>query len=194
MSSTDKYPLLQRIFDEQDGLFRFLESETPAPLKEMQLRIVGLLEETISRPAAEKEALMVATVIALAPPYLLDDTTRFSEEYSPEIASVINEMLRAQPQAPLPKDFAQVTAAMGTVMMQDIALGIKDGSMAASAEQIAQSFREAEADEPFVFQNLDAPQLKAAFDAAKAEVAAALAATAAPKAAPAAKKPRVFKP
>ncbi len=171
---TAKYPLLQRAFDEQDGLFKFLESTTPEPLKDVQSRIAEVIENAVARPAAEKEALMVAAVIALAPPYLLDEASRFETDYSPEVQVVINEMLSAKPDTALPTNFAQVSAALGTVMMQDLTAAIKSGNLPASREEIAASLQAAAKDEPLVFQNLDSVGLKAAYDTAKTELATAL--------------------
>ncbi len=169
-----KYPLLQRAFDEQDGLFKFLESATPPALKDVQTRIAEVIESAVARPAAEKEALMVASVIALAPPYLLDEASRFETDYSPEVQVVINEMLSAKPNAALPTNFAQVSVALGTVMMQDLTAAIKSGNLPASREEIAESIKAAAKDEPLVFQNLDSAGLRTAFDTAKAELAEAL--------------------
>ena len=117
---------------------------------------------------------MVASVIALAPPYLLDEASRFETDYSPEVQIVINEMLSAKPNTALPTNFAQVSAALGTVMMQDLTAAIKSGNLPASREEIAESMKAAEKDEPLVFQNLDSASLRAAYDSAKSDLAAAL--------------------
>lgn len=175
-----KYPLVGKILSEQDGLFQFMGlPSTPAELVTIQNRIADVIESSIDRTDGEKEALIVGSVIALSPPFILDDTERFGNgEYSDEVNTLVTEMLDAQMNvgAPVPTNLAQLGTAIGTVMLEDLTEKLKSGEVPEFArEQIAEGLKQsAEQQRDFVLPNLNAPRLQALFEAAKDKVEAEL--------------------
>ena len=187
---TDKYPLVGKILAEQDSLFSFLGGATPPQLTELNTRVAQVIEDNVDRTDAEKEALIVGSVIALAPPYLLDDTSRFATEYSPEVNTIVTEMTATVGRTVAPTNLAQLSTAIGVVMMQDLVKGLQDGSLPVPREVIADAFQKASDDEKLVMPNLNAPKLEALYNATKAEIATELGnAPSAPK-----QTPPKFKP
>lgn len=177
---SSKYPLVGKILSEQDGLFQFMGMpSTPSELLDIQNRIATVIEDNVDRTDSEKEALIVGSVIALSPPFILDDTERFGNgEYSDDVNTLVTEMLDAQMNVgqPVPTNLAQLGTAIGTVMLQDLVTGLRDGSVPAFArDQIVEGLKQSEAQQTaFVLPNLNAPKLQALFEAAKNDVEAEL--------------------
>lgn len=176
---TAKYPLVGKILAEQDGLFQFMGApSTPAELLSIQSRIADVIENNIDRADSEKEALIVGSVIALSPPFILDDTERFGSEYSPEVNTIVTEMLDSQMNAGqvVPTNLAQLSTAIGTVMLQDLKEQLKSGAVPDFArEQIAEGLKQGEAQQAqFVLPSLNAPKLQALFESVKSDVEAEL--------------------
>lgn len=176
MTDLSKYPLVGKIMGEQDELFQFLSGEkTPTELVTIQERIADVIDQNVDRTDAEKEALIVGSVLALAPPFLLDDPNRFAAEYSPEVKTIIDEMISTQGRTVAPTNLAQMSTAIGVVMMQDLVTGLRDGTLPVPREVIADAFQKASEDEKLVFPNLDAPKLEALYNTTKQGIADELA-------------------
>lgn len=176
MTDLSKYPLVGKILGEQDELFQFLSGEkTPVELTSLQERIATVIDQTVDRTDGEKEALIVGSVIALAPPFLMDDPTRFSTDYSPEVKAIVDEMMNTRGRSVAPTNLAQMSTAIGVVMMEDLVKGLKDGSLPVPRDVIADAFSKASEDEKLVFPNLNAPKLEALYNSTKQGIADELA-------------------
>lgn len=177
---SSKYPLVGKILSEQDGLFQFMGlPSTPAELIDIQNRVADVIENNIDRTDSEKEALIVGSVIALSPPFILDDTERFGNgEYSDEVNTLVTEILDSQANVgqPVPTNLAQLGTAIGTVMLEDLADQLKSGLVPDFArEQIVEGLKQSNDQQAqFVLPNLNAPKLQTAFEAAKSKVEAEL--------------------
>jgi len=176
MTDLSKYPLVGKIMGEQDELFRFLSGDkAPVELTSLQERIATVIDENVDRTDSEKEALIVGSVIALAPPFLMDDPARFGDEYSAEVKTVIDEMVSTRGRSVAPTNLAQMSTAIGVVMMEDLVNGLRDGTLPVPREVIADAFSKASEDEKLVFPNLNAPKLEALYNSTKQNIADELA-------------------
>ena len=172
MTDLSKYPLVGKILGEQDDLFQFLSGDkAPVELTAIQQRIATVIDENVDRTDSEKEALIVGSVIALAPPFLMDDPNRFGAEYSPEVKAIIDEMVGTRGRSVAPTNLAQMSTAIGVVMMEDLAKGLRDGTLPVPREVIADAFSKAAEDEKLVFPNLNAPKLEALYNSTKQTIA-----------------------
>ena len=179
MTDLSKYPLVGKILSEQNDLFQFLiNDKTPAELVAIQTRVADIIDRNVDRSDSEKEALIVGAVLALAPPPLLDDPNRFAVEYSAEVKAVIDDMISARGRAVAPTNLAQLGTAINIVVMEDLAKGLRDGSLEQGRLEIKAAFDNAGEAEKLIFPNLAAPKLQAAYEAAKSDIGAALGAPA----------------
>lgn len=179
MTDLSKYPLVGKILGEQDDMFQFLIGDkTPAELTAIQSRIADVIDQNVDRTDSEKEALIVGAVIALAPPFLMDDPTRFGTEYSPEVKTMIDEMIGANSRSTVPTNLAQMGTAINIVVMQDLVNGLRDGSLPVPREEVKAAFDNSAQAEQLIFPALNAPKLEALYNATKQSIADELARTA----------------
>lgn len=179
---TSKYPQLAKIFDDQDKLFQYINGENaPAELKSVQNRAIHIIEQNVDRADSEKEALAVGVVLMTAGPSIVGDPEQFAQDYSADVNAFVTDLTNASPFEAPPTNISQASTALSVVMLQDLAKGLREGALPAGArEQLTEAFTQSTAQEAVVFQNLNAPKLQAAYEAAKQGLASELGLGAAP--------------
>lgn len=179
---TSKYPQLAKIFDDQDKLFQYINGENaPAELKSVQNRAIDIIEQNVDRSDSEKEALVVGVVLMTAGPSVVGDPEQFKLDYSDNVNGFVTELTNASPFEAPSTNISQASTALSVVMLQDLAKGLREGALPAGArEQLTEAFTQSTAQEAVVFQNLNAPKLQAAYEAAKQGLASELGLGAAP--------------
>lgn len=179
---TSKYPQLAKIFDDQDKMFQYIIGDnTPVELKTVQNRAIDLIEQNVDRSDAEKEALAVGVVLMTAGPSIVGDPQEFAAGYSSNVNDFVTELTNASPFEAPSTNISQASTALSVVMLQDLAKGLREGALPAGArEQLTEAFTQSTAQEAVVFQNLNAPKLQAAYEAAKQGLASELGIGAAP--------------
>lgn len=108
---------LQKTLDDQKSLFNFLGSELPDKFVAMQKKAFDLVDTLIDAPEDEKEVIKTGIVIALSPPFILDDVSRF-DDYGPAYSRMIAEMLNPDTDTPS-KMLARITVCSSMVMSLD---------------------------------------------------------------------------
>ena len=91
-----QYPLLQRVYDEQEDRAR-RSGLTPVECTDTLKRCIKIIENTIDRPAAEKEGVMVCCFLELtglfrSPDY--SDVEHFATGYTPQIKEFVDSVFQ----------------------------------------------------------------------------------------------------
>lgn len=106
--------LVQKAFEELEGLHRFMMTTTPPMLITIAAKAHEVIDKFVDRPQEEKEELKAFTVLHLGAPYMFDDTTRFKAEYSQNVSDMVDAFIEQR----ITDDMAQVQMAMSAAFME----------------------------------------------------------------------------
>lgn len=108
---------IDRALYELEGLNRFMGGTTPQPLLDLIQRSREIIDAYSDSSAEEKEAITTAMVLSFGAPFIFDDTTRFSTEYKPLVAPLIEDLMNGKVhENPL---LAQIELALSTASAED---------------------------------------------------------------------------
>ncbi|HYD17116.1 MAG TPA: hypothetical protein VEF76_01390 [Patescibacteria group bacterium] len=173
---SSKYPQLAKIFADQDKMFQYFTGDNaPVELKDVQNRAIDVLDRTIDRTDSEKEALAVGVVLMTAGPDIVGDPADFAKEYGANVNAFVDELTTADPADAPSTNISQVSTALAVIQLEGIKSAFQANVVPEEAKaQLAAAFAQSASQEAFVFKNLDAPKLQAAYLAAKNDVAVEL--------------------
>lgn len=90
----EKYPLVQKAYQEQEGIAAFLQDTVPESYTAMIERTTAIAEEFLDGTPEEKEAVMVGCILATASSFTFDDIRRFETEYTPQVKELVDDLVK----------------------------------------------------------------------------------------------------
>jgi hypothetical protein len=92
----EKYPLVGKAYQEQQNIAGMMGSSLPEAYDDFILDNANAVETHIQGNHENKEAVIVGCILMNASPFTFDDIRRFEEEYTPQVKTIVDYILRGE--------------------------------------------------------------------------------------------------
>lgn len=94
ISMFDKYPLVHKAYQEQQGIAGFLGGSLPEAYGDFVLENAKLAEQYVKGGHDDKEAVIVGCILTNASPFTFDDIRRYESDYSPQVKALVDFLVK----------------------------------------------------------------------------------------------------